>query len=113
MSRYDCCGERIGLRRSRHGMLFGVCRGLAEHVGFSVFWTRVLTVALAIFLEFWPVAIAYVVLALVMKTEPRYAVEYTETAPRKTGGLDERVQRLETIVTSRAYDWDERLRGGF
>ena len=36
---------RRGLYRSRRGIICGVCRGVAEYLDFSVFWTRAVTVA--------------------------------------------------------------------
>ena len=35
--------EHRTLYRSRRGLLFGVCRGIAERLDISVFWTRVIT----------------------------------------------------------------------
>ncbi|HRI89999.1 MAG TPA: PspC domain-containing protein [Candidatus Hydrogenedentes bacterium] len=63
---------RRGLYRSRDGVLFGVCRGLAEHFDISVFWTRVLTVIAFIVSGFFPVVVLYIIAALLMKPEPRY-----------------------------------------
>ncbi|HQE75776.1 MAG TPA: PspC domain-containing protein, partial [Candidatus Hydrogenedentes bacterium] len=37
---YECSTWRPGLYRSRHGFLFGVCRGLAEYFDLSLFWLR-------------------------------------------------------------------------
>ncbi|MFW5791607.1 MAG: cation:proton antiporter, partial [Desulfohalobiaceae bacterium] len=36
--------EKNRLYRSRRGIFLGVCRGIAEHFGFSVFWFRALVV---------------------------------------------------------------------
>ena len=38
-----------GLYRSRDGMIAGVCAGLAEYFDLSVFWTRVVAVALLLY----------------------------------------------------------------
>lgn len=38
--------SRSGLYRSRDGIIAGVCAGLAEYLDLSVFWVRVVTVAL-------------------------------------------------------------------
>jgi len=61
-----------GLYRSRRGIIFGVCRGLAEHFDVSVFWTRVLTIIAFLITGIWPVGVLYVLAALLMKREPRY-----------------------------------------
>ena len=59
-----------GLYRSRNGILFGVCRGLADYFDFSVFWIRAIAVILFIFTGFWPVVGIYLLAALLMKSEP-------------------------------------------
>jgi len=61
-----------GLYRSRRGLIFGVCRGLAERFDISVFWFRVLTVIAFIITGIWPVGVLYILAALLMKPEPRY-----------------------------------------
>ncbi|MCP4639113.1 MAG: PspC domain-containing protein [bacterium] len=69
MSRYYAY-ERPGLYRSRRGILFGVCKGLAEYFDLSVFWTRMVVVALFIFTGFWPIGALYILAALLMKPSP-------------------------------------------
>lgn len=63
---------RTGLYRSRDGVLFGVCRGLAEYFDLSVFWIRVITLISLVLTGFFPVGLAYILAALIMKPEPRY-----------------------------------------
>ena len=62
---------RTGLYRSRDGVLFGVCRGLAEYFDISVFWTRVLVVIGFIASGFFPVGVGYILAALLMKPGQR------------------------------------------
>jgi phage shock protein C len=69
---YDDYTGRRGLYRSRHGILAGVCAGIAEHFDLSVFWTRVVVVVAFILTGFWPVGAAYIIAALMMKKEPYY-----------------------------------------
>ncbi len=69
---YDYC-ERRGLYRSRRGILFGVFRGLADYFDVSAFWMRVIAIILFIFTGFWPVAVVYLLAALIMKPRPSYA----------------------------------------
>jgi phage shock protein C len=59
-----------GIYRSRQGAIFGVCRGLAEHFDFSVFWVRLVAVAALLFSGLWPAMFLYILAALVMKPEP-------------------------------------------
>jgi phage shock protein C len=105
-----------GPYRSRRRMFFGVCRGLADYFNFSVFWTRALVVIAFIISGFFPVGVLYLLLALLMKTEPRaFAACYSSGSfgrCAQTGGLDERIRRMEASARSRQYDWDSRLHRG-
>jgi phage shock protein C len=115
-----------GLYRSRSGRILGVCKGLAEYFDFSVCGMRLLAIALLIFSGVWPVVILYFVAALLMKPEPVLPLEtegeqefYNSYAnsrrmalhrlKRTYDNLDRRIQRIESIVTSREYDWERRL----
>src|SRR5215510_15448623 len=114
------------LYRSRNGQILGVCKGLAEYFDFSVFWMRVIACALLLLSGVWPLVIIYIVAALLMKPEPVLPLEtegeqefYNSYASsrrmalhrlkRTYDNLDRRIQRIESIVTSREYDWDRRL----
>lgn len=116
-----------GLYRSRRGLLFGVCRGLADYFDFSAFWMRVLCVAAFIVTGFFPVVVAYLIAALVMRLEPAGSLAFDSTYGDCGGAerpatlqrirssfesLDRRIQRIESAVTAREYSWDERLRNG-
>jgi phage shock protein C len=115
-----------GIYRSRDGAIFGVCRGLAEYFDFSVFWVRAIAVILLIFTGLWPAVILYILAALVMKPQPalpiddaeeqvfydRYASSRREAAERlkkRYEDLENRIRRMEDVVTSREYDWDSRI----
>jgi len=121
------CTRYGGPYRSRKNLFLGVCRGLAEHFDFSVFWIRAICVATFLVSGFFPVVIAYVIAALIMPLEPALALRderdaefycsYTASRPMAMrrlqstfDNLDRRIQRMESIVTARDYDWDERLR---
>jgi len=114
------------LYRSRRGIIFGVCQGLAEYLNVSVFWTRVVAVACLLLSGFWLIVGLYLLAALVMKPEPvlpphdeedsefyhSYATSRTMALLRLKRAhehLDRRIQRMESIVTSREYDWDRRF----
>jgi len=114
-----------GLYRSRHGMILGVCRGLAEYLDFSVFWMRVITVILAFFTFPFSI-IVYFIVALLIKPEPMVPFEteadrefydsYTGSPSmavhrlkRTYEALDRRIRRVESIVTSRDFNWEDRL----
>lgn len=105
-----------GPYRSRRRMFFGVCRGLADYMNFSVFWTRMLVLIAFIFSGFFPVGAIYLLLALLMKTEPygyaRCCAQQSRGGGRSRDGLDERIRRMEASVHASQYDWDERLQRG-
>lgn len=120
--------DRRLLYRSRHGCILGVCRGLAEYINVSVFWTRVITVVVMLFSGFWLVVALYFLAALLMKPEPvvplvteedgEFYNSYTSSRrmavrrlKRTFDNLDQRIQHIEDIVTSREYDWNRRLNG--
>ncbi len=119
-------GYKKGLYRSRSGVIFGVCRGLAEYLDISVFWTRVVAIGVLIFTGLWPVLGIYFIAALLMKPEPVLPLKTEEdeefyqsfTSSRRMAlhrlkrtfdNLDRRIQRMESIVTARDFDWDHRL----
>ena len=62
---------RPPLRRSREAVVFGICKGVADYFDFSVYWTRFLVIVLFAITGFGPVGIAYLILTLVIKAEPR------------------------------------------
>lgn len=117
---------RGGLYRSRRGVILGVCKGIADYFDFSVFWARAVAIVLLVFTGFWPIAALYFIAALLMKPEPvlpLYSEEEQEfydsyvhppkgaadRLKRKYEGLERRIGRMEHAVTSREYDWEQRL----
>ncbi len=121
--------SRNGIYRSRSGMILGVCKGLAEHFDFSVFWTRVIAVIFLFVAGFLPVIGLYLLAGLLMKPEPVIPIgnsaekefydSYTysrhgavQRLKRRYENLLRRIQRMEHIVTSAEYDWENRLNNG-
>lgn len=115
-----------GLYRSRRGVILGVCRGLADHFGFPVFWIRAAAVVLLFMTGFWPIMAIYFIGAFLMKPEPVIPVNTSEEqefydsyvhsrkgaadrVKRRYDSLMRRIQRLEDTVTSKEFDWDQRL----
>ena len=114
------------LYRSRNGVICGVCRGIGEYYNFEVFWVRVLFVLAMSLTGFWPAVIMYFVAAMVMKVEPVMPLETEEDEEfyhsysgsrtmalqrlkRTFDNLDRRLQRIESTVTKRDFDWERRL----
>ena len=119
---------RNGIYRSRNGAILGVCKGLAEHFDFSIFWTRVIALILLFVAGFLPAIGLYLLAALLMKPEPVIPIHdaaekefYDSYANSRHGAvqrlkrryenLQRRIQRMEHIVTSTEYDWENRLNG--
>jgi phage shock protein C len=122
--------ERIfrgGLYRSRNGIILGVCRGFAEYFDFSVFWARVIILALLFLTGFWPILILYFVAALLMKPEPAIPIKSeeeqefydsyvhshkgaAERLKRRYENLERRIRRMEDHVTTREFEWENKLK---
>jgi phage shock protein C len=119
---------RKGIYRSRSGIILGVCKGLAEHFDFSVFWTRMIAIIFLIVAGFLPAIGLYLLAALLMKPQPVIPIKnsaekefydsYTysrqgavQRLKRRYENLQRRIQRMEHIVTSAEYDWEKRLNG--
>ncbi len=117
---------RGGLYRSRRGVILGVCRGIADYFGFSIFWTRAIALIFLFLSGLWPAVILYLIAALLMKPEPVIPIhseaeqEFYDSYTHSRHGavqrlkqryekLERRIQRMEDIVTSREFDWENRL----
>ena len=121
--------QERGLYKARDGMVAGVCKGIADYFDFSVGWIRVLVIVIMLITSFWPVVIANVVAACVMKPAPvlpihtdseaefyqSYASSSQMALQRLKATfdkLDRRLQRLEHVIITREYDWERRMRNG-
>lgn len=115
-----------GLYRSRSGVILGVCRGIADYFDFSLFWTRALAIVFLLVSGLWPAMALYFIAALLMKPEPVIPIRneaeqefydsYTQSRhgavhrlKRRYQNLERRIQRMEDMVTSREFDWENRL----
>ena len=125
MSRFDKTFKG-GMHRSRNGVILGVCRGIAEYFDFSVFWTRAIVVVLFLVSGLWPITGLYFLAALLMKPEPVIPVQsedeeefydsYTRSRQRavrqlrrRYENLQRRIRRMEHIVTTKEFEWGNRL----
>lgn len=112
--------------RSRQGVIFGVCRGLADHFEVPVLGVRLLWVVAFVFTSFWPAGIAYLALGMIMKPQPMLPPKDFEEAEfyssyatsrqlalmrlkKSFDNLDRRIQRIEAIVTDKEFEWERRL----
>ena len=118
-----------GLYRSRNGVIFGVCRGIAEWKDLPVCWVRIAVVAVALLSGFWPAVIAYVFAAIFMKPSPvmpfkdELDKEFYDSYAHSRGmalkrlksvadALERRTRRLESRVLDREADWERRFTSG-
>ena len=114
------------LYRSRDGVIFGVCRGLADYFNLRVFWVRIIILALFLVSGIWPMVFIYLVASLLMKPEPIRPLEtegerefydsYTYSRARVVGrlkrrfeNLERRIRRMEDTVTAREFDWERKF----
>jgi len=119
--------SRDGIYRSRNGIIFGVCKGLADHFDFSVIWARTIAIIFLIVSGLWPAIGLYLIATILMKPAPVIPIEtkaeqefydsYTHSRhlaahriKRRYENLEKRLRRMEHIVTAREFDWEERLR---
>ena len=113
-------------RDPQHGVLAGVCAGIADYFGIERIIVR-LAFVVALVLFFPPTAIAYLVLALALPKRPPalYANREDEafwrgvaTAPddtlyglkRRFGDLESRLRAMERSVTSSDFDLHRKFR---
>ena len=125
MENYDKL-PRSGIYRSRNGVIFGVCRGVAEHFDFSILWARIIAVFFLLVTGFWPAIGIYLIAALLMKPAPVIPIKteaeqefYDSYAnsrhlaakriKRRYENLERRIRRMEHIVTAREFDWEDKL----
>jgi phage shock protein C len=112
--------------RSRNGVIFGVCRGLAEHFDFSVVWARIIAIFFLFVTGFWIAIGIYLLAALLLKPAPVIPLKteaeqefYNSYAnsrhlaaqriKRRYENLERRIRRMEHIVTAREFDWEDKL----
>lgn len=114
------------LYRSRRGIIWGVCRGLSEYFNLRVGWVRFFAVLILLLSGIWPIVIIYFIAGLLMKPEPVIPLENEEQRDfydgyvsgrhrtlrdikRRFSTLDRRLRRMEDKVTSRDFEWEQKL----
>ena len=115
-----------GFYRARDGVFLGVCKGIANALELNVSLLRAGLVIVFIFSGFWPVIGVYLVAAFFMKPEPIKPLASEEeqmfydsyvNSPRRAAQrvkrkfteLERRIQKLESEVTTKEYDWEQRF----
>lgn len=64
--------EREKLRRSRRGLILGVCLGLSNWSGLSVGLIRILALIALFSSGFFPVAFIYLLLAIILPPDEKF-----------------------------------------
>jgi phage shock protein C len=103
-------------------MILGICRGIAEHFDLPVILIRVGVIIIAVSTGIWPVVLGYIVLAMYLKPKPviplsnegenefynSYTASRSSALQRvkdKFDSLNKRIHRMEDIVTSKEFNW--------
>ena len=122
-------GGRRSLYRSRNGMILGICRGLADKYDVPVFWIRAGVVFLMITTTFWPVILVYFGIGFYLKPEPvipfstesedEFYNSFTNSRSmavhrlkKEFDQLQNRLHRMENVVTSKEFNWDMKMKEG-
>jgi phage shock protein C len=66
------CERTAKLYRSRRGMIFGVCQGIADWKGINAGYIRLSLVILTVFTGFFPFGLLYLIAAFFLPVEPAY-----------------------------------------
>lgn len=66
------CERTAKLYRSRKGMIFGVCQGIADWKGINAGYIRLTLVILTVFTGFFPFGLLYLIAAFFLPLEPAY-----------------------------------------
>lgn len=120
--------KSYGPFKADDGVIFGVCKGLANYFGWSVGLVRLLVIISSLFLFFWPTIILYLIAAMIMSPEPAEDLKtqeerdiwlHTQLDPeaameqlgRRAASVEKRMRRLEDYVTSKEYTWAKKSKG--
>jgi phage shock protein C len=110
------------LYRSRKGMIFGVCQGIADWSGLTAGYVRLALVVLTILTGFFPFGLLYLLAAFFLPVEPSYNERERRSWYRSSvrkgfydlrqefDDLASRFNRAEKHEYSRERDWDNRFK---
>ena len=114
------------LYRSREGVIFGVCRGIADYYDIPIAKVRIAAIILILITGLWPLSGIYILLAVVLQPAPVHPITNDSeqefynsvTTSRKLAierlrkmydRINRRIANIEKHVTSKEYDWEQRL----
>lgn len=118
------------LYRSKDGQIFGVCKGISEWRDLPVEPVRLITFFTIVFTGFFPGAVIYLILALILPVNPygqtdnasrssqRPSETYSTNRPQHDDlkaeyeRLKKKVEQMEEEMFDKERDWDSRFHEG-
>lgn len=101
------------LYRSKHGEIFGVCKGIAQWKDFPVDYVRLAFILIAVFTAIFPCIIVYCVLAFILPVNPNEDEEGDKSSKKYKLGPDDYTCESETSEQEerkkKENDWDSRF----
>ncbi len=115
------CGRTEKLYRSKEGMIFGVCQGIADWKGINAGYIRLTLVILTIFTGFFPFGLLYLIAAFFLPTQTNYKERYSYyrssvkrgfyDMKREFNDLSSKFNRMDPSTNSGTErDWDRRFK---
>lgn len=103
MNMYDWPEDRSSLRRP--GLIFGVCRWVADRLGISAIWVRLAVILIGWWTAWWATIAIYLAAAIALGRTERTAgsSRVREWSSRAGGGLWSRLAELERRVESAEF----------
>jgi phage shock protein C len=107
------------LYRSKHGDIFGVCKGIAQWKDFPVDLVRLAFILIALFTAIFPCIIVYCVLAFVLPVNPNEDESSSQTSKSYKLGPEDYTCSSDSAETrkqeerqKKENDWDSRFYSG-
>lgn len=115
------CEKTSKLYRSRRGMIFGVCQGIADWKGINAGYIRLTLVLLTVFTGFFPFGLLYIAAAFFMPLERAFRERDTDYSrshvkreyydlKQEFDDLASRFNSADKNAGSRERDWDSRFK---
>lgn len=116
------CERTARLYRSRRGMIFGVCQGIADWRGINAGYVRLALVVLTVFTGFFPFGLLYLLAAFFLPLEPSFHERENRSWYRsgvrkgfddlrqEFDDLSSRFNKMDRRSYSKERDWDDRFK---
>lgn len=93
------CERNARLYRSKRGMIFGVCQGIADWKGINAGYIRLALVVLTVFTGFFPFGLLYLVAAVFMPLKPAYRERHSYRRSHIKRGFYDMKQEFEDLAS--------------